>query len=50
MTDEDINKLRSKLAKQRNEIGRLTQLNEKLQAEKAKLLADIKWMRGETHE
>jgi len=40
--------LRSKIAKQRNEIARLTQLNEKLMAEKAKLLSDIKWMRGET--
>jgi predicted transcriptional regulator len=49
MKDEDINKLRSKLAKQRNEIGRLTQLNKKLQEEKAKLLADLKWIRGETH-
>ena len=39
--------LRSKVAKQRSEIGRLTQLNEKLMAEKAKLLADLKWMRGE---
>ena len=50
MKDEDINKLRSKLAKQRNEIARLTQLNEKLQAEKAKLLADLKWMKGEIDE
>lgn len=39
--------LQSKLGKQRNEIARLTQLNEKLMAEKAKLLADLKWMRGE---
>lgn len=38
----------SKLAKQRNEIARLTQLCEKLIAEKAALLDDIKWMRGET--
>ena len=42
--------LRSKVAKQRNEIGRLTQLNEKLMAEKAKLLADLKWMRGQDDE
>lgn len=39
--------LRSKIAKQRNEIGRLTQALEKCAAEKAKLLSDIKWMRGE---
>ena len=45
--EADNNKLRSKMAKQRNEIARLTQLAEKLRAEKAKLLDDIKWMRGE---
>lgn len=39
--------LQAKNAKQRNEIARLTQALEKLTAEKAKLLADIKWMRGE---
>ena len=39
--------LRKKAAKQRNEIARLTQALEKATAEKAKLLADLKWMRGE---
>jgi hypothetical protein len=40
-------KLQTKAAKQRNEIARLTQALEKCAAEKAKLLSDIKWMRGE---
>lgn len=40
-------KLQSINAKQKNEIARLTQALEKCTAEKAKLLADIKWMRGE---
>lgn len=40
--------LRSKVAKQRNEIARLTQALEKVTADKLKLLSDIKWMRGET--
>ncbi len=46
--DKELAKLQSKLAKQRNEIARLTQALEKCAAEKAKLLSDIKWMRGET--
>jgi predicted nucleic acid-binding Zn-ribbon protein len=40
--------LRSKAAKQRNEIARLTKAIEELQSEKAKLIAEIKWMKGET--
>ena len=39
--------LQAKIAKQKNEIARLTQALEKATAEKAKLLADLKWMRGE---
>ena len=50
MNDEQLHKLQAKLAKQRNEIGRLTQLNKKLQEEKAKLLSDLKWMRGERYD
>jgi peptidoglycan hydrolase CwlO-like protein len=47
LLNQENNRLRSKLAKQRNEIARLTQSLEKLTEEKAKLLSDIKWMRGE---
>lgn len=39
--------LQSKLAVQRNEIARLTQLVEKLMQQRDDLLKDIKWMRGE---
>lgn len=39
--------LQSKVATQRNEIARLTQVVEKLMEDKRKLVADIKWMRGE---
>ena len=46
MTDQ-IGKLQSKIATQRNEIARLTQKCEALQEANAKMLADIKWMRGE---
>jgi hypothetical protein len=42
-----INSLNAKVAKQRNEIARLTRLVEQLNAEKAKLLSDLKWIRGE---
>lgn len=45
---EENAKLRSKIAKQRNEIGRLMQVAEKLSEDKAKLLSDVKWMRGES--
>lgn len=44
---ELINSLNAKVAKQRNEIARLTKLVEQLNAEKAKLLSDLKWIRGE---
>jgi predicted nucleic acid-binding Zn-ribbon protein len=39
--------LRSKAAKQRNEIARLTKLVEELQDANKKLTADLKWLRGE---
>lgn len=44
---DTINSLNAKVAKQRNEIARLTKLVEQLQTEKAKLLSDLKWIRGE---
>jgi prefoldin subunit 5 len=40
--------LQSKSAKQRNEIARLTQAVERLQKDKAKLINDLKWIKGET--
>jgi len=43
-------KLQSKIAIQRTEIARLTQKLERLTKEKAELLRDIKWMRGERDE
>lgn len=39
--------LRSKIAKQRTEVARLTQALEKVTSEKLLLAKDIKWMRGE---
>lgn len=39
--------LHAKIARQKNEIARLTQALEKVTEERAKLLADLKWMRGE---
>jgi prefoldin subunit 5 len=45
---ERYNKLKKKADKQRNEIARLQQNVDKLMADNRKLLADIKWMRGET--
>jgi len=45
--EDEATTLKSKMAKQRNEIARLTQLVEQLQTEKAKLLSDLKWIRGE---
>jgi flagellar motility protein MotE (MotC chaperone) len=39
--------LQTKVAKQKNEIARLTQRVEQLNKEKAKLLSDLKWIRGE---
>ena len=41
-------KLQSKVAIQRNEIARLTQLVEKLMAQRDQLHKDLQWMRGET--
>jgi len=43
-----IAKLQSKIAIQRNEIARLTQLVEKLMAQRDQLHKDLQWMRGET--
>lgn len=45
---ERYNKLKKKADKQRNEIARLQQNVDKLMEDNRKLLADIKWMRGET--
>jgi len=39
--------LRSKAAKQRNEVARLTKAVEELQEMNKRLTAQIKWMRGE---
>jgi uncharacterized coiled-coil protein SlyX len=46
--DAVIAKLQSKVALQRNEIARLTQLVEKLMAQRDQLHKDLQWMRGET--
>ncbi len=45
--EEQLRKVQSKTATQRNEIARLTQKLEAVTEQKARLLADIKWMRGE---
>ncbi len=45
--DRQVKSLQSKAATQRNEIARLTQKLEAVTEQKARLLADIKWMRGE---
>jgi RNase P protein component len=42
-----IAKLQSKVAVQRNEIARLTQLVERLMDQRDSLTKDLKWMRGE---
>lgn len=47
MSDPSVRRLQSKIDKQRWEIERLLQQVQKLRREKAKLLADLKWMRGE---
>ena len=39
--------MQSKLSVQRNEIARLQQLVERLMKDKAELLRDLKWTRGE---
>lgn len=47
MGDQLVRKLQSKIDKQREEIARLTRQVLVLRKENAKLLADLKWMRGE---
>jgi len=39
--------LQSKVAVQKNEIARLQQVVDRLMRDKAELLRDLKWMRGE---
>ena len=43
----EVSKLQSKIAVQRNEIARLTQLVQKLMEQRDQLTKDLKWMRGE---
>jgi len=43
----EAQKLQSKIAVQRNEIARLTQLVQKLMEQRDQLTKDLKWMRGE---
>ena len=43
----EVQKLQSKIALQRNEIARLTQLVQKLMEQRDELTKDLKWMRGE---
>ena len=43
----EVQKLQSKVAVQRNEIARLTQLVQKLMEQRDQLTKDLKWMRGE---
>ena len=47
VVEQQLRKAQSKAATQRNEIARLTQKLEAVTEQKAKLLADVKWMRGE---
>lgn len=47
MLERQVQNLQGKAAKQRNELARVTQKMERLAADKAKLLDDIKFMRGE---
>jgi len=47
MSDHLVRKLQSKIDKQREEIARLTRQVQTLRKENAKLLSDLKWMRGE---
>ena len=42
----EIDRMKSKMAKQRNEIARLTQLVESLMSQRAKLIEEIEWMKG----
>lgn len=50
MTDDLVKGLQAKNAKQREEIARLSRQVQTLRKENAKLLADVKWMRGEDDE
>lgn len=43
-------KLQSKVAVQRNEIARLTQVVDKLMAQRDQLTKDLQWMRGEKND
>tara|TARA_R110000803_G_scaffold50846_4_gene105432 strand:- start:1220 stop:1366 length:147 start_codon:yes stop_codon:yes gene_type:complete len=47
MKDAFVEKLQNKIVKQRTEIARLTMKLETATKEKAELLRDLKWMRGE---
>jgi len=47
MSDDLMKRLQSKIDKQRDEVARLTKQVQALRRENAKLLADLKWMRGE---
>jgi len=47
MLERQVQNLQGKAAKQRNELARVTQKMERLAADKAKLLDDIKFLRGE---
>ena len=47
MNDAFVDKLKGKIVKQRTEIARLTMKLEAVTTEKAELLRDLKWMRGE---
>jgi uncharacterized coiled-coil protein SlyX len=47
MNDALVDKLNGKIVKQRTEIARLTMKLEAVTKEKAELLRDLKWMRGE---
>ena len=47
MLERQVQNLQGKAAKQRNEFARVTQKMERLAADKAKLLDDIKFLRGE---
>ena len=47
MLERQVQNLQGKAAKQRNELARVTQKMERLAADRAKLLDDIKFMRGE---
>jgi len=47
LLEQENARLRAKIAKQRNEVARLTQKLRAVTADKMALLKDIKWMRGE---